>query len=83
VAAIAATVGTTAAAPLAVPLRGLGRPLLGLFTDLGRLARALATRRGGRFERVPAARTSEAVGSLAPGTIVVRIEDDEALVHRL
>jgi hypothetical protein len=90
VAAVAATIGTIGAAlvraPLRLPLRGAARPLLGLFGDLVPLARALVARRGGRLERVPAegpqARV-EALGSLAPASIVVRIDGDEALVHRL
>jgi hypothetical protein len=85
VAAIAATVGTLGAAAVGararLPLRGAGRPLLGLFTDLVPLVRALAARRGGRFERTPA--VDPALGSLAPASIVVREDDDGAVVHRL
>jgi hypothetical protein len=84
-AAVAATVGTAGAALVGararLPLRGVGRPLLGLFTDLVPLARALPARRGGRLERAPA--VDPAVGSLAPGSIVVRVEDDGVVVHRL
>jgi hypothetical protein len=50
------------------------------------LVRALAARRGGRLERVPLERPpaeAEALGSLAPASIVVRIEDEEVVVHRL
>jgi len=90
VAAIAATIGTLGAAlvraPLRLPLRGVPRALLGLFGDLLTLIRALAARRGGRIERVRVEGSdakAEAVGSLAPASIVVRIEGDEALVHRL
>jgi hypothetical protein len=91
VAAIAATVGTIAAAltgaRVALPVRRVARQLPGLFTDLVPLARALAARRGGRFERVPLEDASEAVaeavGSLAPASIVVRIDQDSVLVHRL
>lgn len=85
VAAIAATIGTTGAAlvgaRLRIPLRGAGRRLLGLFTDLVPLARALPARRGGRLERAPS--VDPAVGSLAPSSIVVRVEDDGVVVHRL
>jgi hypothetical protein len=89
-AALAATIGTAGAAlvraPLRLPARGIARPLLGLFGDLVPLVRALAARRGGRIERVPVQGSraqTEALGSLAPASIVVRIEGDEALVHRL
>jgi hypothetical protein len=85
VAAVAATVGTTGAAlvgaRLRVPLRSAWRQLLGLFTDLVPLARALPARRGGRLERVPP--DDPALSSLAPASIVVRVEDDEMVVHRL
>jgi hypothetical protein len=85
VAAVAATVGTAGAAlvgaRLRVPVRGAWRPLLGLFTDLVPLARALPARRGGRLERAPL--EDPALGSLAPATIVVRVEDDDVVVHRL
>jgi hypothetical protein len=85
VAAVAASVGTAGAtlvgAQARVSLRGVWRPLLGLFTDLVPLARALAARRGGRLERVPP--EDPALGSLAPASIVVRVEDDEMMVHRL
>ena len=85
VAAIAATIGTAGAALVGararVPLRGVWRPLLGLFTDLVPLARALPARRGGRLERAPA--VDPALGSLAPNSIVVRVEDDGVVVHRL
>ena len=85
VAAIAASAGTAGAALVGarvrVPSRGAGRRLLGLFTDLVPLARALAARRGGRLERAPAA--DPALGSLAPASIVVRVDDDGVVVHRL
>src|SRR5262245_8154577 len=85
VAALAATIGTTGAAAvgarLRIPLRGAGRQLLGLFTDLVPLARALPARRGGHMEQAPA--VDPAIGSLAPASIVVRVEDDHAVVHRL
>jgi hypothetical protein len=85
VAALAATIGTIGAALVGarvrVPLRGAGRQLLGLFTDLVPLVRALPARRGGRLERAPA--VDPAVGSLAPASIVVRVEDDGVVVHRL
>jgi hypothetical protein len=85
VAAVAASVGTAGAALVGararVPLRGLPRQLLGLFADLVPLARALLARRGGRFER--AASMDPALGSLAPASIVVRVEDDGVVVHRL
>jgi hypothetical protein len=91
VAAVAATVGTVGArlgdARLRSPMHGVWRPLLGLFSDLIPLARALVLRREGRFERVPLDGPSEAwaeaLGSLSPASIVVRVDDREALVHRL
>jgi hypothetical protein len=85
VAAIAATAGTTGAALVGarvrVPVRGAGGQLLRLFTDLVPLVRALPARRGGRLEQAPP--VDPAVGSLAPCSIVVRVEDDHAVVHRL
>jgi hypothetical protein len=67
VAAVAATVRTAGAALVGararLPLRGLPRQLLGLFTDLVTLARALPARRGGRLERAPS--VDPALGSLA------------------
>jgi hypothetical protein len=85
VAAVAATIGTTGAAlvgaRIRLPMRGVPRQLLGLFTDLLPLARALPARRGGHLERAPA--VDPAVGSLAPSSIVVRVEDDGVVVHRL
>jgi len=85
VAAVAATVGTAGAALVGararVPVRDAWRPLVRLFTDLVPLARALAARRGGRLERVPP--QDPALASLAPASIVVRVEDDEMVVHRL
>ena len=85
VAAVAATVGTAGAALVGArvrpPLHGAWRRLLGLFTDLVPLARALPRRRGGRLERAPL--EDPALGSLAPATIVLRVEDDELVVHRL
>jgi hypothetical protein len=85
VAAVAASVGTAGAAAVGararLPVRGIWRPLLGLFTDVPKLARALPSRRGGKLERVP--REDPALGSLAPASIVVRVEDDDMLVHRL
>jgi hypothetical protein len=85
VAAVAATLGTVGAALVGararVPLRGIWPQLLGLFTDLVLLARALPARRGGRLER--AEPVDPAVGSLAPGSIVVRVENDGVVVHRL
>jgi hypothetical protein len=90
-AGVAATVGTVGAALVNarahLPLRRVARPLLGLFTDLVALVRALATRRGGRLERVALGDASEAeaeaLGSLSPASFVVRIDDGEMLVHRL
>src|SRR4051812_9223225 len=83
IAALAATIGTTGAAlvdaRVRVPLGDVARRLPGLFADLVPLARALSTRRGGRLERAPA--VDPAVGSLAPGSIVVRLDDDHAVVH--
>lgn len=85
VAAIAATVGTAGAALVGararLPLRRAWRPLVRLFTDLVPLARALVARRGGRLERVPP--EDPALASLAPASIVVRVEDDAMVVHRL
>jgi hypothetical protein len=87
VAAFAASVGTVGAAlvgaRVTLPPRAAWRPLLGLFTDLPRLVRALARRRGGRFETAPADDVSPALGSLAPASIVVRIDDGEVVRHRL
>jgi hypothetical protein len=90
-AAVAATVGTVGAALVdaraRLPLRRAWRPLLGLFTDLVPLARALASRRGGRFEHAPLGDASEAeaeaLGSLSPASFVVRIDDGDVVVHRL
>jgi len=86
VAAIAASVGTIGAALVDArvhrpPARAAGRALRGLFTDLLPLLRALAQRCTGRLERVPA--QDPALGSLAPATIVVRVEGEHAVVHRL
>jgi hypothetical protein len=87
VAALAAAVGTAGAAlagaRVALPRSAAARPLLGLFTDLPRLAGALARRRGGHFETAPDDGASPALGSLAPASIVVRSEDGEVLRHRL
>ena len=83
VTALAATVGTIGAAlagaRLRLPLRCLGRQLLGLFADLVPLARALPARRGGRLEQTLP--VDPAIGSLAPASIVVRVEDEHAVVH--
>src|SRR5215218_3607614 len=100
VGAVAAAVGATGATLVhrerRVALRGdarwlraLGRPLLGLVTDLWPLVRALPRRRGaGGFVEIPFDATSdgprdtarraatEALGTLGPNTIVVRIDTD-------
>ena len=91
VAAVAATIGTAGGALVdahaRLPLRRAWRPLLGLFTDLVPLAQALASRRGGSFERVKLTDSSEAeaeaLGSLSPASFVVRIDSGEVVVHRL
>jgi hypothetical protein len=98
-AALAAAAGATGAVivrrnrlgrgPLSVRwLGGAWRPLAGLVTDLGPLLRALPAR-GGRaalVELPPAAGSAaaaQALGSLAPNTIVVDTDADRVLVHRL
>jgi hypothetical protein len=84
--------------PRARWLRGAWRPLLGLFADLPKLARALPARGGQAafaetsFERgdsegedAAARALTEALGSLAPNTIVVAVDERRgtALTHRL
>jgi hypothetical protein len=75
-------------------LRGAWRPLLGVATDFGPLVRALVRRREGVFVEVPLPgpvdepgyrATVEALGSLAPNSIVVDIDHERgvALVHQL
>ena len=79
-------------------LRALWRPLAGLVTDLWPLVRALPGRGGtGAFVEVPFAATSggprdtarraatEALGTLAPNTIVVRIDSERGVLvaHQL
>jgi multisubunit Na+/H+ antiporter MnhE subunit len=79
-------------------LRALWRPLVGLVTDLWPLARALPRRGGsGGLVEIPFDATSdgpkdtarraltEALGTLAPNTIVVRIDTDRGVVvaHQL
>jgi hypothetical protein len=114
VGAVAAAVGATGAVlvrsqrrvilrPRLRHLRAAGRPLLGLFGDLPRLARVLVTRgilrrpeRGRLVETrfsalgdTPEDATerafAEALGSLAPGAIVVAVDRERGLLvtHRL
>jgi multisubunit Na+/H+ antiporter MnhE subunit len=79
-------------------LRALWRPLLGLVTDLWPLLRALPRRGGtGGYVEVPFDATSdsprdtarraltEALGTVAPNTIVVRVDTDRGVVvaHQL
>jgi multisubunit Na+/H+ antiporter MnhE subunit len=78
-------------------LRVLWRPLLGLLTDLWPLVRALPRRGGGQLVEIPFDATTdsprdtarraltEALGTLAPNTIVVRIDTERGVVvaHQL
>jgi multisubunit Na+/H+ antiporter MnhE subunit len=78
-------------------LRAAARPALGIFTDLVPLARTLARRGGGELHRVPLTvpadggeaaafvAFTEALGSLAPNTVVVDVDREQGvlLVHRL
>jgi hypothetical protein len=97
-AALAASVGATGATlvrrsrlyrgPLSVRwLRGAWRPLAGLVTDLAPLLRALPARgrRAALIELPPAESpaAAQALGSLAPNSIVVHTDAERVLVHRL
>lgn len=70
-------------------LRGAWRPLLGMVTDFVPLARALLTRREGTFVEIavqddPAYHALiEALGCLAPNTLVVDVDGERALLHQL
>lgn len=67
------------------------RPLVRLFPDVLVLARALLTLRPGELHEEPfeeagdttARAFAEGFGSLAPGTIVVTIDDGKLVTHRL
>jgi multisubunit Na+/H+ antiporter MnhE subunit len=108
VGAVAAAIGATGAVlcrsqrrellrPRLRWLRGLWRPLLGVFTDLVPLARTLVTRGSGelhsvsvtipgdRGEQAAFVAFTEAVGSLAPNTVVVDVDRERGvlLVHQL
>jgi hypothetical protein len=83
--------------PRARWLRSAWKPLLGVFSDLVPLVRALPARRGAGFTEIPFERgaderedaasraLTEALGSLAPNTIVVALDERRgvALTHRL
>jgi hypothetical protein len=78
-------------------LRGAWRPLLGMAADVVPLARALGRRGGGRYFEVPFGAVgegpedaayralTEALGSLAPNTIVVAIDRERGVLiaHQL
>jgi multisubunit Na+/H+ antiporter MnhE subunit len=78
-------------------LRAAGRPALGVFTDLVPLARTLVRRGSGQLHHVPVAipgdggeqaafvAFTEALGSLAPNTVVVDVDRERGvlLVHEL
>jgi hypothetical protein len=90
VGAVAASVGATGAVLVRPRLprpRLALRPLLALFPDALRLAWVLLARRPGRFEEAPleGGAEAEALGSLAPCTIVVAVDRERgvALTHRL
>jgi hypothetical protein len=90
IAAIAASVGATGAVLVRrrIPRPRLAwRPFLALFPDALRLAAALFTGARGRYEEVPFAggAEAEALGSLAPCTIVVAVDRERGvlLTHRL
>src|ERR1700759_333024 len=71
--------------------RGACRHFVGLFADIVPLTRALVTRRGGALREAPfedaddptARAFAEVLGSLAPNTIVVTIDDGKIVTHRL
>ena len=90
VGAIAASIGATGAAHVRrrLPrLRLTWRPFAALFGDVLGLAWALVARREGRFEERPleGGAEAEALGSLAPRTIVVEVDRERRvlLTHRL
>jgi hypothetical protein len=92
IAAIAASVGATGAVLVQPRLprprpRLAWRPLADLFPDALRLAWALVRGTRGRFEEVPfeGGAEAEALGSLAPCTIVVAVDRERGvlLIHRL
>jgi hypothetical protein len=90
IAAIAASVGATGAVLVQPRLprpRLAWRPIADLFPDALRLAWALVTGARGRFEEVPfeGGAEAEAIGSLAPCTIVVAVDRERGvmLIHRL
>jgi multisubunit Na+/H+ antiporter MnhE subunit len=75
-------------------LRGVWRPLFGVFGDLVPLARALARRRPGALVESPLGgpaddpayvALTEALGSLAPNTLVVDVDRERGVVlaHQL
>jgi multisubunit Na+/H+ antiporter MnhE subunit len=78
-------------------LRAAGKPALGVFGDLVPLARTLVTRGSGELHRVPLTLPgdrgeqaafvafTEAVGTLAPNTVVVDVDREQGvlLVHEL
>jgi hypothetical protein len=78
-------------------LRGAWRPLVGMAADVVPLARALGRRGGGRYVEVPFGAVgdgpedaayralTEALGSLAPNTIVVAIDRERGVLiaHQL
>jgi multisubunit Na+/H+ antiporter MnhE subunit len=78
-------------------LRAAARPAVGMFTDLVPLTRRLVTRGGGELRRLPLTvpgdrgeraafvAFTEALGSLAPNTVVVDVDAErgELLVHEL
>ena len=89
-AAVAATVGATGAVLVRRTLprpRLAWRPLLAMFPDAARLGWVLVTGARGRYEEVPlhGGAEAEALGSLAPCSIVVDVDRERGvmLTHRL
>ena len=90
IAAIAASVGATGAVLVRQRIsrpRLPWRPFRDLFPDALRLAAVLVTGARGRYEEVPfeGGAEAEALGSLAPCTIVVAVDRERGvlLTHRL